>query len=169
MSHPPVPKTPMRLVVLAALAIVAIQPAVAAEEHEMPVYLHENPMHALPESINARVGDAIVFRVENPEAEGKGPHNFLVCGDGKKFTEACDEKWGFTGMIQPGERATVTVNITKAGTFEYYCYIPGHKGAGMSGDLIVQGASTEKSAIPFGPLALLALAGLALALRRRSA
>lgn len=159
---------PMRPAALVALATLWALPTVAAVDAEHTIYLHENPLHALPESINANVGDMLTLTIENPALEGKGPHNLLVCGDGKKFTEACDDKWGFTAMIQPGETAALVVEAKRAGTFEYYCYIPGHKGAGMVGTLIVDGGDAKAKGIPLGPIAFLALAAAGAMAGRRS-
>lgn len=168
MTHPYIARTLMRAGFVVSLALVSMAPPSVAAEFEMTVYLHEGPLHALPEEIRADVGDVLKLTIMNPEAPGKGPHNFLVCGDGKKFSESCTDRWGFTGMIQPGESAPLTVTMEKAGTFEYYCFIAGHKAGGMSGDLIVQEARGEKKGLPMGPLALLALAGLAIITRRRA-
>ncbi|HEY7032357.1 MAG TPA: PQQ-binding-like beta-propeller repeat protein [Thermomicrobiales bacterium] len=42
-----------------------------------------------------------------------------------------------TGDVQPGQSTSVTINAP-AGTYQYYCSIPGHKEAGMVGTLTVQ-------------------------------
>ncbi|HEY7032814.1 MAG TPA: cupredoxin domain-containing protein [Thermomicrobiales bacterium] len=42
-----------------------------------------------------------------------------------------------TGDIAPGSSTSVTINAP-AGNYEYYCAIPGHKQAGMTGTLTVQ-------------------------------
>lgn len=157
-----------------ALALVAMPPTAAAIEREITLYLHEDPLHALPETINANVGDVLKLTVENPEAEGKTVHNLRVCGDPYQpndISPDCARSLGQTPNLQPGESAPLTVTLDEAGTFEYYCYIPGHKGGGMAGLLHVAGDEAANKGIPFGPLALLALALalLALALRRRSA
>jgi plastocyanin len=39
--------------------------------------------------------------------------------------------------IGPGKRASVTVRV-KAGTYEFYCPVDGHKAAGMRGKLVVK-------------------------------
>lgn len=159
----------MRPALLALVGLALAAPAVSAATTHHVVYLHENPLHALPESINAHVGETLQITIENPAAEGKTPHNFLVCGDGTNPLEKCDDRWAFTGMIQPGENATATFEAKRAGTFDYYCFIPGHKSGGMSGTLVVQSEATQKSTVPLGPLALAALAGAAAVLARRNA
>lgn len=151
------------------LALLLLPPTALAAEAEHIVYLHENPLHALPEVIHARVGDTLRITVENPESEGKTVHNFMVCGDGRDFSEACDDRWGFTGIIQPGANALVTIVAKKAGTFDYYCYIAGHKSGGMIGQLVVEGDAAKKG-LPGAPFAaiLLALGALAFVRRRRA-
>jgi uncharacterized cupredoxin-like copper-binding protein len=39
--------------------------------------------------------------------------------------------------VQPGQTATVSFTSTAAGTYEYYCDVPGHKDAAMKGTLTV--------------------------------
>lgn len=42
-----------------------------------------------------------------------------------------------TESVQPGETATVTINAP-AGTYDFYCSVPGHAPAGMVGTLSVE-------------------------------
>jgi plastocyanin len=56
---------------------------------------------------------------------GKLPHTFTI-------KDKAD-----TGQVQPGESATVTVNLP-AGEYDFDCTEPGHADAGMKGKLIVQ-------------------------------
>jgi uncharacterized cupredoxin-like copper-binding protein len=39
--------------------------------------------------------------------------------------------------IEPGKSATLKVDITKPGTYEFYCPIDGHKQQGMKGEIKV--------------------------------
>jgi len=57
---------------------------------------------------------------------GVSPHNFNIDQLGIK-----------TEDVQPGNSTTVTINAP-AGTYEFYCSIPGHKEAGMTGTITVQ-------------------------------
>jgi uncharacterized cupredoxin-like copper-binding protein len=41
-----------------------------------------------------------------------------------------------SGLIQPGDETTVTINAP-AGDYEYYCSVPGHRAAGMVGTMHV--------------------------------
>ncbi|CAA9540119.1 MAG: Copper tolerance protein [uncultured Thermomicrobiales bacterium] len=57
---------------------------------------------------------------------GASPHNFTI-----------DDPKVFSGDLVSGATSDVVVNLP-AGTYEYYCSIPGHREAGMIGTLIVQ-------------------------------
>lgn len=54
------------------------------------------------------------------------PHNFTI-----------DNPQVFSGDLTGGQSSEVAVNLP-AGTYEFYCSIPGHKEAGMVGTLTVQ-------------------------------
>ena len=41
-----------------------------------------------------------------------------------------------TGAIAPGASATLTVDAAKAGSYTFFCPIPGHRQAGMQGTLV---------------------------------
>jgi len=40
-------------------------------------------------------------------------------------------------LLNGGDSTTVTVNLP-AGTYTFYCSVPGHKEAGMTGTLVVE-------------------------------
>jgi uncharacterized cupredoxin-like copper-binding protein/mono/diheme cytochrome c family protein len=56
---------------------------------------------------------------------GASPHDFTI-----------DELGIQTKMLNPGESETVTINAP-AGSYTYYCSVPGHRQAGMEGTLTV--------------------------------
>ena len=67
---------------------------------------------------------------------GAVPHDFKLCT--KPTTTKADTCTGkVTKQIVPGSSATLTVAITKAGSYEYLCTVPGHATAGMKGLLKV--------------------------------
>lgn len=149
------------------LCALLVLPTVAAIEQQHTIYLHEysGGLHVVPEQIHAKVGDVLRLTVVN---QGASPHNFLVCGDGANPLEKCDDRWGFTGMLQANASAPVTATVKESGTFDYYCYIPGHKGAGMGGKLTVADEETKKTpSLAVAPLMGAAIAVLLLARRRR--
>jgi plastocyanin len=59
--------------------------------------------------------------------EGAGPHDFTIDG----HPEASSE------LYNAGQTGTITLNLPP-GTYEYYCNVPGHKQAGMTGTLTVK-------------------------------
>jgi glucose/arabinose dehydrogenase len=77
-------------------------------------------------------------------------HDFAI--DGKR-----------TPLLQPGQSATLTVRLTKAGSFRYVCTVPGHAAAGMEGVFVAGKAkrpavSTKPKAPTTTTLALTPLA-----------
>jgi plastocyanin len=75
-------------------------------------------------SLTAKAGKVTVV-LDNPSSL---PHAVEVEGNG------VEEE---TDTIGQGETAKVTVDL-KAGKYEYYCPVDGHKAAGMEGTLTVQ-------------------------------
>jgi plastocyanin len=75
-----------------------------------------------PVELTIPAGQDVVFTLPN---EGVLPHNFSIA------------ELGIDIDIAPGETASVVVNAP-AGTYEYFCNIPGHKEAGMVGTLTVE-------------------------------
>ena len=75
-------------------------------------------------SLTAKAGKVTVV-LDNPSSL---PHAVEV--EGKGVEEETD-------TIGQGETAKVTVDL-KAGKYEYYCAVDGHKAAGMTGTLTVQ-------------------------------
>jgi outer membrane protein assembly factor BamB/plastocyanin len=65
----------------------------------------------------------VPFHIVN---NGAAIHNFTI-----------DNPPVSSGDVQPGQSADLTVNLP-AGTYQYYCSIPGHREAGMVGTLTVQ-------------------------------
>ena len=41
-------------------------------------------------------------------------------------------------VVAPGTEATVDLETTEAGTFEFFCSVPGHREGGMSGSFVVR-------------------------------
>jgi uncharacterized cupredoxin-like copper-binding protein len=59
--------------------------------------------------------------------QGASQHDFTIDGHPEASSELYD----------PGQTGTLTLNLP-AGTYQYYCSVPGHKEAGMVGTLTVQ-------------------------------
>lgn len=77
-----------------------------------------------PPTITAAPGQTINLTVKNT---GSVQHTWIQKDANVKLT------------IDPGKTATQTFNApSKAGTYTYECDVPGHKEAGMTGQLIVK-------------------------------
>jgi uncharacterized cupredoxin-like copper-binding protein len=76
---------------------------------------------------------SVTFKISNG---GVLPHDFKLCSSNKGGTaNACAGK--VTPLISGGAAGTLTVNIAKAGKYEYMCTVPGHAAQGMKGVLTV--------------------------------
>jgi uncharacterized cupredoxin-like copper-binding protein len=85
-----------------------------------------------PSDVSVDAAGKVTFRISN---DGKQTHALEVEGNG------IEEE---TEDIAPGESGTLTVDL-KAGEYEFYCPIDGHRDQGMEGELIVGGSSTGSS------------------------
>ncbi len=76
----------------------------------------------------------------NPSVKKKGNVTFSVSNDGQ-VTHALEVEGPAgekkTADIASGKSATLKVDITKPGTYEFYCPIDGHKQMGMKGEVKV--------------------------------
>jgi plastocyanin len=75
-------------------------------------------------SLSAKAGN-VTLTMDNPSSV---PHGIAVEGKGV-------DKDG--SVVNKGGKSTVTVSL-KPGKYEYYCPVPGHKQAGMTGNLTVK-------------------------------
>lgn len=76
-----------------------------------------------PQEITVPANTDVTLTLTN---NGAAVHNFNV-----------DELEVHSGDIQPGQQGTVTIKADE-GRYEFYCSVPGHREAGMTGTLIVQ-------------------------------
>jgi uncharacterized cupredoxin-like copper-binding protein len=76
----------------------------------------------------------------NPRIDTPGSVKFEVKNDGKTVHALEIEAPGGeieTEEIQPGDSATLTANLDKAGRFEWYCPVGNHRELGMEGTVTV--------------------------------
>jgi nitrite reductase (NO-forming) len=101
-------------------------------------------------TINAKVGDKIVFNVENA---GKGFHAFGVTADEEGFSGLFpgSEVAAAASPLKAGESGSSEFVPGEEGTYYYICTVPGHRDLGMVGEIIV-GASEgpAEAAAPTG-------------------
>jgi len=131
-----------RLLALAALAgviaLVAALPALAGSSTKKATIVKvsvtkttEFHFVVVPKTVKHGL---ITFTITN---NGTLPHDFELCTSNKGGTaDKCVGK-KVPALISPGQTCKLTVNLTKAGTYEYLCTVPGHSAAGMKGILKV--------------------------------
>ena len=160
---------------LGALVLAGSAHAQGDKTYEVTIELHEwegGGMHLWPVQYNVPQGAEVQFTVSNP-SNNTISHDLVVCAEPPDQDAACapDNVWARTPLIPPGETRTLTFTASQAGTFEYYCQVVGHKSAtpGMKGTLNVQSSGVETNESPsLAALgSIVALVGVALALRRR--
>ena len=103
-------------------------------------------------TINANVGDKIVFNVVN---DGKSFHSFGVTADEEGFGGifAGSEVATASNPLKPGEGGSSEFVPTEEGTYYYICTVPGHREQGMVGEIIVgaaQAGGSGEAAAPTG-------------------
>jgi uncharacterized cupredoxin-like copper-binding protein len=94
------------------------------------VTVHETEYKLSPSNISLTKTGTYVFKGVN---DGTTTHALAVEGNG------VDQD----GMdISPGSSGTLQVTLSKAGSYEIYCPVDGHKDLGMKGTITVGGASS---------------------------
>jgi uncharacterized cupredoxin-like copper-binding protein len=83
----------------------------------------------LSKSTKLKVG-TYTFKVTN---KGLGFHTFKFCTTPVKTAAKNTCVGKVTKTLKPGQSASFTVTIKKAGKYEFLCSIPGHAAAGMKG------------------------------------
>ena len=83
----------------------------------------------LSKSTKLKIG-TYTFKVTN---KGLGFHTFKFCTAPVKTAAKNTCVGKVTKTLKPGQSASFTVVIKKAGKYEYLCSIPGHAAAGMKG------------------------------------
>jgi plastocyanin len=93
------------------------------------ISLSEKEFSITPKTISVSKSGTYAFDVKN---DGTTTYALEVEGNG------VEQK---TGNVQPGGSATLTVNLSKKGSYEVYCPIDGHRQNGMEASLAVGGAA----------------------------
>lgn len=75
-----------------------------------------------PSRIEVAPGSRVEIKLIN---EGSLSHNLHIAGDGMK-----------TETIQTGDTDTLTVTAPENGKLAFFCNVPGHKQAGMTGEIV---------------------------------
>jgi plastocyanin len=100
------------------------QPAPTGKAEQLKVDADPSALKFDKSSLSAKAG-TVTLTMDNPSSL---PHGIAVEGNGV-------DKDGQT--VMKGGKSTVTVDL-KAGDYEFYCPVAGHKQAGMEGKLTVK-------------------------------
>jgi len=95
------------------------------------VSLSEKEFSITPKAIKVAKAGTYTFDVKN---DGQITHALEVEGNG------VEQK---AGDLDPGKSGTLTVDLSKTGSYEVYCPIDGHRSQGMKGTLTVGSASNS--------------------------
>jgi uncharacterized cupredoxin-like copper-binding protein len=93
------------------------------------VQISEKEFSLTPSTVNVSKTGTVEFQLTN---DGQVTHAFEVEGNG------VEEE---TEDIEPGQSATLRVDLSKSGSYEMYCPIDGHKDKGMKGTITVGAAA----------------------------
>src|SRR3989337_3429532 len=102
-------------------------------------------------TINAEVGDKIIFDVENA---GKSFHTFGVTKEAEGFSgiiPGSDIK-SVSNPLKPGEGGQSEFIPAAEGIYYYICTVPGHREQGMVGQIVVGDVSAETKNIETEPV-----------------
>lgn len=77
------------------------------------------------------------FRPAQLRARVGQPMNLALTNRGAVVHDVTIPALSFQLVAQPGQRAVGGLTVTTPGTYEFYCSVPGHRQAGMIGQLAV--------------------------------
>jgi uncharacterized cupredoxin-like copper-binding protein len=104
-------------------------PQTGGGSSQQAVSISETEFSLDPSTVEIGGAGKVTFEVEN---RGQVAHALEVEGNG------VEEE---TAEIQPGESATLSVELSKPGSYEMYCPIDGHDDKGMKGSIRVGGSA----------------------------
>ncbi len=134
------------------LPLTSLPTSTPASAGQMDMAAHEaNPAEVTFTLVTGFAGGKMVFIGQGGEIEGRVNPELrvpqgatvrvtLVNGDGALHNFYIDEfEVKSADVSGQGNQTQVVFQATQAGTFAYYCAIPGHRQAGMEGKLIIEG------------------------------
>jgi uncharacterized cupredoxin-like copper-binding protein len=131
------------LILFSALVLTACR-ASAGSGEEITVVLTDFAYN--PNSITVPIGKPVRLIIAN---EGVVEHDFVIekvdvttnvieeHGSEAHHAQGDEAGYDFHVATKPGETSIVEITIHEAGTYEIFCSVPGHKDAGMVGELTV--------------------------------
>lgn len=134
----------------AAVAALGLLAACSSTPEPMVVTLQATEFQYSPKTIEAAVGQPVTVTLANG---GTVEHDFVIVeiplAEPAAASDGPDEMAGHNmgemerqaavhGEAMPGMTGAVTFTPARAGTYEFFCAVAGHKEAGMVGTLIVR-------------------------------
>ena len=104
---------------------------------------HDGGMYFAPHVVTVRVGEQVQFVIKN---DGDFAHEFVLATERENLLHA-EEMRRNPDMehddpnalrLAATERGELLWRFTKAGTFDFSCLIPGHREAGMHGQIVAR-------------------------------
>ena len=112
-----------------ALALIALRggSASASSTHVLSISAKPNMVLRFNTShLSAHTGKVTIV-MHNPSNAGMS-HGIAISGHGVNRVGP---------IVSPGRSSSVTVTLTKKGSYTYFCPVPGHEQAGMKGTLTI--------------------------------
>ncbi len=91
------------------------------------------------EETTVQAGD-LWFKPERIEASGGAALNITVRNDGEVFHDFTIDELDLMIDVEAGDTVTAGLADVKPGTYDFYCSVPGHAQAGMTGTLVINSA-----------------------------
>lgn len=115
-----------RVLAASVLTLAASLPAAAAANDVRTIELVAEEFSFTPSEVTIEPGETVRMKLVN---EGRISHNLMIQGDGLE---------GRTETIQSGNTDSFEITASETGTISFICDVPGHKEAGMTGELVVE-------------------------------
>lgn len=77
-----------------------------------------------PASLDVKAGKVVLYLVN----EGSVSHDFVL-------TDSSGKQVAKSELVQPGNSALLTIDSLAAGSYTFFCDVPGHRDSGMEGKL----------------------------------
>jgi uncharacterized cupredoxin-like copper-binding protein len=139
---------PLALILLLLAACAGTAPDTAANSGAQEITLIARDLEFEPNTIEVTAGRRVALTLRN---EGVLEHDFSIMhiqaddvdehshgSDSHEVHMAAREEPDLHVAAIGGETGTLKFTLLEAGTYEFYCAVPGHKEAGMTGTLIVR-------------------------------
>jgi uncharacterized cupredoxin-like copper-binding protein len=99
------------------------------------VVIEETEFELSPSTVTLSKPGTYAFKAEN---KGSAEHNLEIDGEGVKSEGGEVGEAKLEQNLDSGESGVLTVTFQKAGTYEMYCPLIGHRLAGMKGEVVVE-------------------------------